>query len=531
MSHKTGGVGIFIKESFAEDFIVLNCADHCKKCKELCEIPNILWLMIGEVLFVVAYINPEGSRYVDEDIFDKMTYYTLELSDHFSASNICIMGDFNARTGDLIDYVHMDDLVLRDNPNVPDIVKDCLVFPSYDIDVIRTSKDDKVNNWGRNCIQFCQNLDVRLVNGLYGVNSSLPTCKNLSVVDYFALSPGLFSSIVDMKVKTFDPLLSDVHNVIELRIHPTFLNCNMECNTEDKDNTISCKYVWSNDKKDEFMSKLNATLIQEVVVELDMLLLANTDFSCDVINNVNEKICKIFSEAASESNMSRDISKPRNPRHTVNKKWFDKECKKHKAIYKSNKNKYKHCKSKSNSDMLRVAGKNYKRSINNAVRKYEKKINKKLRTLKTDNPKEFWKLICTNEGSDINSKIHINVLAEYFANLNKDDNTYEEYEVQRSVDKSDFQNEFLNMPFHEDEIMSVLRSLKSGKSAGPDCLINAFFKMSRNSICGLFTKMFNAILKCGHIPETWSSGWIVPIYKNKGNKDDPNNYRGISLIN
>ena len=103
--------------------------------------------------------------------------------------------------------------------------------------------------------------------------------------------------------------------------------------------------------------------------------------------------------------------------------------------------------------------------------------------MKTDNPKEFWKRICTNEGSDINSKIHINVLAEYFANLNKDDNTYEEYEVQRSVDKSDFQNEFLNMPFHEDEIMSVLSSLKSGKSAGPDCLINEFFKMSRNSIC------------------------------------------------
>ena len=115
--------------------------------------------MIGEVLFIVAYINPEGSRYVDEDIFDKITYYTLELSHHFSASYICIMGDFNARTGDLIDYVHMDDLVLRDNPYVPDIVKDCLVFPSYDSDVIRASKDGKVTSWGRNVIQFCQNLD------------------------------------------------------------------------------------------------------------------------------------------------------------------------------------------------------------------------------------------------------------------------------------------------------------------------------------------------------------------------------------
>ena len=51
----------------------------------------------------------------------------------------------------------------------------------------------------------------------------------------------------------------------------------------------------------------------------------------------------------------------------------------------------------------------------------------------------------------------INVLAEYFAKLNNDDNTYEEYEVQRSVDKSDFQNKFLNVPFHDDEIMSVYK--------------------------------------------------------------------------
>ncbi len=49
-------------------------------------------------------------------------------------------------------------------------------------------------------------------------------------------------------------------------------------------------------------------------------------------------------------------------------------------------------------------------------------------------------------------------------------------------------------------------------------------------MCPIYVKLFNVILKCGHIPEDWAMGIIVPIYKNKGNTDDPNNYRGITLL-
>ena len=38
------------------------------------------------------------------------------------------------------------------------------------------------------------------------------------------------------------------------------------------------------------------------------------------------------------------------------------------------------------------------------------------------------------------------------------------------------------------------------------------------------------ILNSGHFPESWSESVIVPVYKS-GPKDNPNNYRGISLVN
>ena len=44
------------------------------------------------------------------------------------------------------------------------------------------------------------------------------------------------------------------------------------------------------------------------------------------------------------------------------------------------------------------------------------------------------------------------------------------------------------------------------------------------------TKLFNLILSTGKIPEGWSIGLIKPIFKQKGSANDPNNYRGITII-
>ena len=123
-SHKAGGVGILIRNDFIDDFEVIICTDHCKKCSDWCNIPNVLWLVLGDILFIVVYVHPEGSIYADSEIFDAIVCTSMELLEHFNVHNICLTGDFNARTGFIDDFVFMDEIVSKANPIVSDLVKD-----------------------------------------------------------------------------------------------------------------------------------------------------------------------------------------------------------------------------------------------------------------------------------------------------------------------------------------------------------------------------------------------------------------------
>ena len=42
-------------------------------------------------------------------------------------------------------------------------------------------------------------------------------------------------------------------------------------------------------------------------------------------------------------------------------------------------------------------------------------------------------------------------------------------------------------------------------------------------------KLFNIILDTGIVPDSWSTGVMINIYKNKGSKSDPEMYRGITM--
>ena len=64
-----------------------------------------------------------------------------------------------------------------------------------------------------------------------------------------------------------------------------------------------------------------------------------------------------------------------------------------------------------------------------------------------------------------------------------------------------------------------------------DYVLNEYLKYSKDAMLPIYCKLFNLILNTRIIPEAWSKGTLLPIDKNKGDVNDPDNYRGITILN
>ena len=120
---------------------------------------------------------------------------------------------------------------------------------------------------------------------------------------------------------------------------------------------------------------------------------------------------------------------------------------------------------------------------------------------------------------------------KHFKNLNQEDSHSSAASHHFDPSDLDLSNmEEFNLDFTMEEVLKNIGTLKNNKSEGVDFIKNEFLKNCPLSVVELIVKLFNLILRTGHIPNEWSIGLIVPIFKKKGSKYDPNNYRGITLL-
>ena len=88
----------------------------------------------------------------------------------------------------------------------------------------------------------------------------------------------------------------------------------------------------------------------------------------------------------------------------------------------------------------------------------------------------------------------------------------------------------LDCPFTTVEISNTLNSMSKYKSADYENNVADFFINSQEFISPYLADIFNYIYDNGSYPDSWHTGVIIHVHK-KGDKQNPNNYRGITLVN
>ena len=73
----------------------------------------------------------------------------------------------------------------------------------------------------------------------------------------------------------------------------------------------------------------------------------------------------------------------------------------------------------------------------------------------------------------------------------------------------------------------AVKNLKNNKSPGDDMVVNEYICSTIEYMIDIYVDLFNLIFNTGILPEAWLIGNVIPIYKNKGNKNEPQNYRPI----
>ncbi|WMV09787.1 hypothetical protein MTR67_003172 [Solanum verrucosum] len=84
--------------------------------------------------------------------------------------------------------------------------------------------------------------------------------------------------------------------------------------------------------------------------------------------------------------------------------------------------------------------------------------------------------------------------------------------------------------FRSEEVIRAISRMSRGRATGPDEISVDFWKSTDKAGIEWLTGLFNVIFKTTKMPDEWRWSTMVPLYKNKGDIQNCNNYRGIKLL-
>ena len=475
----------------------------------------------------IVYIPPAGSKYASEDPYFEIQH---EIDSHCGNSKYVILfGDFNSRTGKLPDFVIVDEFLseMYDNGVMFDESMNavhCLLKCNVSID--RASADLITNAYGNQMLEFCKSNDLFILNGRLGTDAIRPklTCKDRSTVDYFISSPASFEHITDFKIDDFSSLFSDAHCALKLTIKTKSHSVDRELLTQTKKDSPHVK-LWSQGKDEQFTQNFDFVALKRVNEYLETIC-KQTEVSNSDIDRVVGDIELLFKTTCVDTfGYHKQKAGGENKNH---KPWFNQECRIARNIYHKTRRLYNKYKTNHYKNILKSVSKDYKQTMNRNIKRFHDNKIEKIRALKSENPKEYWRII--NDGKPKKCAATLNNLYKHFQTVNNPPSGNNEAQSSYQNDQDHPVNQEINLPISEGEITEAVKSLKRNKSPGIDDVMNEHIINTLNFLLPVYVKLFNIIFDHSIIPENWLLGNILSIYKKKGDIYNPENYRPISLL-
>ena len=90
-------------------------------------------------------------------------------------------------------------------------------------------------------------------------------------------------------------------------------------------------------------------------------------------------------------------------------------------------------------------------------------------------------------------------------------------------------NSLFLKPTNEEEVNSITKQMKTNKAIGPNSILTKILKINQHIIAKPLVHLINLSFSTGVFPDLLKIANIKPVLK-KGDRQDYNNYRPISLI-
>ena len=291
------------------------------------------------------------------------------------------------------------------------------------------------------------------------------------------------------------------------------------------------KYIWDESKATVFKDELsNEESRQEINIAFSWLT-----------SNINTSI-NVFNKTLLNAAGSMRVESGSGGIKKENKPWFDSEC--------------REAKKEARHALTKVRMLEYRNGVNQVLKmerlanykdsraRYQKLLNKK-KTEHNQNlfdkliqnfkdSSSFWGIIKSLKSNKQSiPDIDLKEWEEHFREVLNPAHLIDEGNNQVNIEQirnREIIVEELDRDFEKEEVIKATHNLKAKKAAGDDGVIPELLKNLIDDAINYILNLLNSVYNEGIYPDEWSSAIIVPIFK-KGDKSNPSNYRGISLLN